>query len=598
MSGVLDTLRRLAARMRGEWAGFALAALLMSIVAATNGVSIWVLKPVVDVVLAPGGAGDVALEEFGVRVVEGPRRAVFLLLLGFFVASRFAMSVAAYGHRYLTLRTAERVVARLRVECFEHMVRLSPGYYVRARAGDLLSRLTSDVALVQQLVGRSLADLLRRPLEIAVLTGFLVLLNPRLCLLALLVAPPVLFAANRLGASMRRGTRRIQEKVADLAVRFHEVIEGIRIVQGFRGEAREVARFRGETEEYLRRALRTGRVDAATNPLMEAITAVGIAAVILVGGLDVLAGRMTPGALFTFSAMLMATYQPAKTLVGVLNDLQRAGAALDRIDAVLAEIPAIAEAPGARDLPPLDRSIRFRGVRFSYGEAPVLDRVDVEIRRGERVAIVGPSGAGKSTLLNLVPRFLDPTEGSVEIDGVDLQGATLESLRGRIGIVTQETVLFHDTIAANVAYARPEAPRAAIEAAARIANAHDFVARLPEGYETVVGERGVRLSGGERQRIAIARAMLADPPILLLDEATSALDSAAEREVQEALGRARAGRTTVEVAHRLSTVAGADRIVVLDGGRVVEEGRHADLLARGGLYARLWALQAEAGPAR
>jgi subfamily B ATP-binding cassette protein MsbA len=445
--------------------------------------------------------------------------------------------------------------------------------------------------LVHHLVGRSLADIIRRPLEIGVLAAFLFALNPRLSLIALIVAPPVVLAANRLGGSMRRGTRRIQEKVGDLAVRFQEAIDGIRIIQAFRAEAREVERFGAENDEYLRRAYRTGRVEAATSPLMEAITAVGIAGVLLAGGADVLAGGMTPGAFFTYAAMLMATYQPAKTLVSVHNDLQRAGAALDRIDGLLAERPAVADRPGARRLPGLERAIRFRGATVAFDGRTVLGPLDVEVRRGERVAVVGPSGAGKSTLLNLVPRFLDPATGAVEIDGIDLRDATTESIRSLIGLVTQETVLFHDTVEANIAYGRPGATRPEIERAARAAHAHGFIERLPRGYETLVGERGLALSGGERQRIAIARAILADPAVLLLDEATAALDSAAEREVQEALAGARAGRTTLEVAHRLSTVASADRILVLDAGRLVEEGRHGDLLRRGGLYANLWALQ-------
>jgi subfamily B ATP-binding cassette protein MsbA len=448
-----------------------------------------------------------------------------------------------------------------------------------------LARLASTVLVMA----------LRQGLMIVALAGVMLVREWRLALLAFVVFPFVGVAVRSIGRRLYRINKRAQEKVAELNVLLHESFAGAKIVKAFQGAAHERERFDRVNDRLLALALKDRRTDELTEPLMEVLAALGLMAALWYGGHQVISGAMTPGDFFSFTAALALLYGPVRQLSRIANTVQQSTGSLERVFEILDMPPAIADRPGAIALAPFAREIRFEEVSFRYPEAeePALRDISLTIRRGEVVAFVGMSGAGKSTLMDLLPRFHDVTTGRIVVDGHDLREVTQVSLRAQLGIVTQETFLFSDTIRYNIAYGRPGASAAEVERAARQAHAHEFVVATPEGYETLVGERGVRLSGGQRQRIAIARAFLKNPPILILDEATSDLDAESEFMVQQALGDLMRGRTVLVIAHRLATVRNADRIVVVHGGRLAEVGRHDELLARDGLYRRLYALQME-----
>jgi len=404
--------------------------------------------------------------------------------------------------------------------------------------------------------------------------------------------PMVAYPLSRFSRKLRGTSRRSQEQMALLSARMKESISGVRIVQMFQMEGQEMARFARANAELLRSNLKATRVMALTTPLMELIGGFAVAGILYYGHFRIVGGHTTMGAFSAFLATLYAMYVPVKKLSQSNSIVQQAVSAAERSVELLDHPVGVVDRPGAEALPRFARSIRYEGATFSYdGEKRVLDRLDLEIPKGQTVAIVGSSGAGKTTLVNLLPRLFDVQEGMVTIDGHDIASVTLASLRAQIGMVSQETVLFDDTVEVNIGYGRPGASREAVEEAARQALAHDFIMELPEGYKTRIGEGGFSLSGGQRQRMAIARALLKDPPILILDEATSALDSESEYLVQQALFNLLKGRTTLVIAHRLATILNADRIVVLDAGRVVEDGTHTELIAAGGLYSSLCAIE-------
>jgi ATP-binding cassette subfamily B protein len=505
-----------------------------------------------------------------------------------------ALGVATSLRYYLVTWLGERVAADLRRAVFDHLTRLDARFYETARTGDLMSRLTADVALLQALIGSAVSMGLRNALTGTGAFAMLVLTSPKLAALMAVVVPVILLPMVAFGRRERRLSRAAQERVADLAATAEEAINGMRTVQAFTHEAQERTRYGTESEASVQAALK--RV-ANRSVLILSVILLGFGAItfaLWVGGQDVIAGRMSGGDLtaFVFYAVLLAS--AGATVSELWGEIQRAAAAADRLAEILAEQPRIATPAAPVALPAPQGRVAFRDVTFRYPsrpEAAALDRFSLDVAPGETVALVGPSGAGKTTVLALLLRFYDPQRGVIALDGVDIAAAAPEAVRARIGLVPQDPSIFSASVADNIRYGRPGATDAEVRAAAEAASAAGFIAALPEGFATHLGARGVTLSGGQRQRIAIARAILRDAPVLLLDEATSALDAESERAVQDALVRLSQGRTTIVVAHRLATVRAADRIVVMEAGRIAATGTHEALLAEGGLYARLAALQ-------
>jgi subfamily B ATP-binding cassette protein MsbA len=517
----------------------------------------------------------------------GVDRARFLVVLPLLVFGVSAVKgVAFFGQAYLMGTISLRVVADIRKAFFDHLLRLSPIFYARRHSGDLLSRFSADVGAVENAVTFAVASYIRDGLTVVAMLVSCFILDWRMSLVAFGVVPLALLPVVRLTRRLKKVTTQSQQSLGRIAEIVQEALTGIRVVQAFGMERWESGRLAQANEGWLRFMRRSLRVRAISSPLMEVMAAAGIAAVIWAAGRLILSGEVEPSHFLSFIAAVMLLYQPVKQLGRVGQMALQGAAAGERILEVLDATTGVPDA-GTDVLAPFRSEIQFERVSFSYGEVPVLQDVSFRIGRGEVVALVGASGGGKTTAANLLPRFWDPTAGRITIDGKDVREVTLASLRAQIALVTQETVLFNDSVRDNIAYGQPDVPQEAVERAARMAQAHEFICAMPEGYRTRVGEKGVLLSGGQRQRIAIARAFLKDAPILVLDEATSALDAESEREVQRALENLMGQRTTLVIAHRLSTIRNADRIVVLAGGRVVESGRHDELIAGGGEYARL-----------
>ncbi|WP_428246351.1 ABC transporter ATP-binding protein [Ferrovibrio sp.] len=570
--------RLLAEHVRPHIGTLAIAALSMAVVAAATAGNAWLLKPILDGLFGQGNPDWLYLIPamvIGVAVIKG---------------------FAGYLEGSLMGGFGERIIADTQVRMYAKLMHADLAWLHQIHSGKLIASFLYDAHLLREAVGKALTGIVKDSLSLIFLAIVMFLQYWQLSLVVCVIFPMVAIFSRRLGKKTRKGSKRSQEETGKLTTILSETFDGARMVKAYGMEDRETERARASVEQRLTHAMRVIRARAAASPSTEALGGIAIGIVAFIGGQQIIAGTTTPGTLGSFIAAVLMAYQPLKSISTLNVSLQEGLAAAERIFAVLDQEATIRDAADAKTLTVQGGEIRFEQVSFAYDpEHPALRTVTIQVPAGRKAALVGASGAGKSTILNLIPRFYDASAGQVLIDGQDVRGVTLSSLRGSIALVSQELTLFDDTVRANIAYGRSGASQAEIEAAASAAAAHDFITGLPQGYDTLVGENGVKLSGGQRQRIAIARAMLRDAPILLLDEATSALDSESERLIQEALRRLMQGRTTLVIAHRLSTVIDADIIFVLDRGQLVEQGSHAELLAKGGVYARLYATQFAAG---
>lgn len=538
--------------------------------------------------VAAGWARDLLARTVGRFTVKGdPDMWQTVFLAALFPILAVARGVFDYVANVNILWAGNRVVMDLRNDMFTHLHNLPVAYFSKSRTGELISRTASDTAIVERSVSMVLVDLAKQPVTLAVMVFWVVYLDPKLAFVSLVLFPLCLLPIFVFGSRVRRHTREGQERIADVLAILQESISGVRTVKAFGMEAHEKRRFSEQTLAFFKRTMRVVRASVVVEPIIVLLATIGLAAVLVYVHVQ----HMPLHRFFAFAVALFFMYEPVKKLSKVYVIIEQSRAAADRIFEVLDTPSTVTDAPGAVELRPPIGEIRFDGVSFGYDSIPVLNGIDLTIRPGERIALVGSSGAGKTTLVNLVPRFYDVTAGRVTINGADVRSFTLASLRRQIGLVAQDTFLFNDTVANNIAYGAGNVSRDEIVAAAKKAHAHDFVSAMPQGYETVLGERGVRLSGGQRQRLAIARAICRNPPILILDEATNALDTESERQVQAALETVMEGRTVMAIAHRLSTITRCDRILVVDAGRIAETGNHEELMARGGLYRRLYDLQ-------
>jgi subfamily B ATP-binding cassette protein MsbA len=546
----------------------------MVIYAAASAVVVYLIRPILDEVL-PNKQG---------------LRTIALSIIGLY----FLKGIGSYFSGYLMEDVGQRVVMDLRSRLYGHVLGQSASFFAQNTVGQLLSRVSNDVGQVQRAVSETAGDLARESLALVGYAAILFWIDWRLAMVCFTGAPIILYPLVRLGQRIRRTARRSQEAQEHMTHVGAETFAAHRIVKAFGAEEREASRFRDALAYLYRTNMRVVRALSVMPPAMELLGGIGMAAALWYGSEQIAAGRLTAGDFTAFLAAMLMMYAPAKKLSRVNANVQQAIAAGDRIFELLDTHTEVAESPAAKPLPPFSSAIEFRDVTFAYDEVhprAILRNVSFTVPTGQMVAIVGRSGAGKTTLVNLIPRFFDVTGGAITIDGRDVRDVTLKSLRAQVGMVTQETVLFDDTIANNIAYGSVQATQVEIEAAAKAAHAHEFIAALPERYQTRIGERGQKLSGGQRQRLAIARALLKNAPILILDEATSALDAEAELLVQDALTTLMLNRTSFVIAHRLSTIMRADAIIVLERGRIVEIGRHDDLLDREGVYAALYKMQ-------
>ena len=583
---------RLLGYLRPYWPQVGVAMLCMLVYSLLHGAVVFLVGPFVGFIFNSGTFSDPAADRGKFKILEDIMHYFetdfFTLLIMAIPVVFILKGLADFGQAYLMGDTAQRVLRDLRNRLFCHLEALPIRYYTHKSTGELMSRLTNDVALVQGAVSDAVAALLRDASTTVVLIALAFAMDTKLAIIACLIFPVAVFPIMRLGRRLRRASRKRLVSTAKLSTLIHETIRGIRIVKGFAMERWEARKFENENRSLYRTNLRAIRLKALVTPLNEIFAAVGIVATLVYGRSRIEAGTLLREEFLVFLVAIFSLYPYLKKLASVNNVVQEGIAGGTRVFEILDEEPEPPDAPGAVPLEAVRLGMEFENVYFKYDDEMVLKDISFRIGVGEVVALVGTSGGGKSTIANLVPRFYLPTSGRVTFDGRDLNDYTLVSLRRQIGIVTQQTLLFNDTIANNIAYGEIRRTKEEIHGAARAAHAHDFIMRMPEGYETLVGEGGIRLSGGEAQRISVARAILKDAPVLILDEATSSLDAESDAAVQRALDNLLANRTTLVIAHRLSTIRHANRILVIQKGRVVEEGTHEELLANGREYRRLY----------
>ena len=552
---------------------FILAMFCMLMVGAITSSLAFLVKPALD---------EIFINKNGMMLVWIPTFVIMLYLL---------KGACNYGQTILMSFIGQRIIADLRNSLYRQIQRQSLAFFTKHPTGMLMSRITNDVSYIQGAVSEAVTSLLKDSSTLIFLVFVIFYRDWQLAIIGMLVFPLTIFPIAKFGEKMRQVATSTQTTMGSLNTLLQETIAGTRIVKAFGREDYENQRFARRNERLFKLTLKSVAVSALSGPFMEFLGGIGIGAILFYGGSQVIKGNSTPGTFFSFLTAIIMLYEPIKRLTNVNNTIQQGIAGAERVFSIIDLAPEIMNKAGAVVLPKITTGIEINNVTFCYETAPVLKNIYLKIRSGEVIAFAGMSGGGKTTLVNLIPRFYDVTEGQILIDGHDVRDVTIESLRGQIAIVTQQTILFNDSVRSNIAYGDIEKSEEDVIRAAETANAHDFIMQLPLGYDTVIGEQGMKLSGGEKQRISIARALLKDAPILILDEATSSLDTESEIEVQEALENLMKGRTTLVIAHRLSTIRNADRIVVIVSGEIVEEGTHEELLDRKGEYHKLYNMQ-------
>ena len=575
---------------------FIAATICMGFSAVFDGVSLGMMVPLADRVLTNKKIIiPTKLPNFLVGFVDKINNTPPDILLNYMVVIVLLLfllkGVFDFFQNYLMSDIGQRVIRDIKSQLYAKIQSLSLNYFTHKRGGELMSRITNDVKVVENAVSYGSTDLIYQSLQVVIFATVIFFIYFKMALIVFVFLPMISFPIIKVGKALRKLSKRSQEKIADTNSLLYETIMGARIVKAFNMEEYEVNKFNQVNSDYYKICMKTIKRSLLLNPSTEFLGVIAGVLVFYWGGREVIAGRLSFGVFGLFLGSLLSLIRPFKKLsqVNALN--QQGMAASERIHEVLDTEASVKDPLPAKILSGFKKNIKFNDIWFSYADTQILKGINLDIEYGQMLAIVGPSGSGKSTLVDLIPRFYDPQKGEILLDGVNIREFSLKSLRNQIGIVNQETMLFNDTIRANIAYGKPDASLAEIEEAAKKAHAHDFILNCPQGYETTIGDRGVMISGGERQRIAIARALLKDAPILILDEATSQLDSTSERIVQEALDSLVSGRTVFMIAHRLSTVRNANRIVVIDKGSIVEQGTHSQLLEKGGLYRRLYEAQ-------
>ena len=569
-----NTINRILQYVKPYKAKLTIAMVCMVVVSSMAGAQAYMVKPLLD---------EVFFKQDRKMLMFVP-----LLIIGLFLFK----CLFAFSYDYLLLKIGQSVIRDMRNELYQHIQSMPLSFFQAKPTGELISRIISDIALIQGAVSNVIVGVLKDTCQVFFLVGIIFYHDWRMSLVAMVSLPLVIYPIVNFGRRHRKLSRNSQQTTALVSNILYETITGNRIVKAFGMEKHEVGRFAKTLDRLFDIVMRDAKISAISSPLMELLGGVGISMVVWYGGSQVVAGTSTPGTFFSFLTALIMIYEPIKGISKINVSLQQGIAASERVFDILDMQPDVSEKPEAIELPPIKDGIEFKDVRFSYNSGTeVLKGINLQVGIGEVLALVGSSGGGKSTLVNLIPRFYDVSSGSLVIDGTDIRDVTFRSLRRQIGIVTQQTILFNDTVRNNIAYGSPQASEEQVREAARAAHALNFIERLPEGFDTVIGESGTRLSGGERQRVSIARAILKNAPILILDEATSSLDTESEREVQQAIENLVQSRTTFIIAHRLSTIRNADRIIVIQDGAIVEEGTHESLLPLGGVYKMLYDMQ-------